>query len=116
MPHTADRVKETTTTTGTGSVTLAGAATGYQAFSSAFSTGDLVWYCIAGTSEWEVGLGTLSGSTTLARTKVYSSSNSGAAVNFSAGSKDVFCTAPADLMRSAGRGMGCARSANMNMM
>jgi len=92
-----DRVKETTTTTGTGSVTLAGAATGFQTFNSAISVGNTTYYCIAGqgTSEWEVGVGTLSASTTLARTTVLSSSNSGSLVTFSAGTKDVFCTYPA---------------------
>jgi len=92
-----DRVKETTTTTGTGSVTLAGAATGFQTFNSAIGVSNTTYYCIAGqgTSEWEVGLGTLSASTTLARTTIYASSNAGSAVNFSAGTKDVFVTFPA---------------------
>ena len=90
-----DRVKETTTTTGTGTVTLAGAVTGYQAFSVIGDT-NTTYYCIAGGSEWEVGIGTytLSG-TTLARTTILSSSNAGSAVNFSAGTKDVFVVYPA---------------------
>jgi hypothetical protein len=92
-----DRVKETTTTTGTGTITLAGAVTGYQSFST-IGNANTTYYCIAGqgTSEWEVGVGTytLSG-TTLARTTILASSNSGSAVNFSAGTKDVFCTFPA---------------------
>ena len=94
-----DRVKETTTTTGTGSVTLAGASTGFQTFNSAIGTGNTTYYCIAGqgTSEWEVGLGTLSASTTLDRTTVYASSNAGSLVNFSAGTKDVFVTFPASI-------------------
>jgi hypothetical protein len=94
-----DRVKETTTTTGTGSVTLAGASTGFQTFNSAIGVSNTTYYCIAGqgTSEWEVGLGTLSASTTLARTTVYASSNAGSAVTFSAGTKDVFCTFPAGI-------------------
>jgi hypothetical protein len=93
----SDRVKETTTTTGTGSVTLAGAATGFQTFNSAIGVGNTMYYCIAGqgTSEWEVGMGTLSASTTLARTKIFASSNAGSAVTFSAGTKDVFVTFPA---------------------
>ena len=93
----SDRVKETTTTTGTGSVTLAGAATGFQTFSSGVGVGNTMYYCIAGqgTSEWEVGMGTLSASTTLARTKIFASSNAGSAVTFSAGTKDVFVTLPA---------------------
>lgn len=90
-----DRVKETTTTTGTGTVTLAGAATGFQSF-SAIGNGNTTYYCIAGTSEWEVGLGTYtSAGTTLARTSVLASSNSNNAVNFSAGTKDVFVVYPA---------------------
>lgn len=96
MPNPyADRVKDTSTTTGTGDFTLAGSApTGYQTFSAAFAVNDLVVYCIQlqSGSEWEVGKGTLTGATTLARTTVLASSNAGAAVNFSAGTKDVFCT------------------------
>ena len=92
----ADRVKETTTTTGTGTVTLLGAATGYQSF-SAIGNGNSTYYTIAGqtSSEWEVGIGTYTSSgTTLSRTTVLSSSNSGSLVNFSAGTKDVFVTQP----------------------
>ena len=92
-----DRVKETTTTTGTGTVTLAGASTGFQSF-AAIGNGNVTYYTIAGagTSEWEVGIGTYTSSgTTLSRTTVLSSSNSGSLVNFSAGSKDVFVTYPA---------------------
>jgi len=92
----ADRVKETTTTTGTGTVTLLGASTGYQSF-SAIGNGNTTYYTIAGQtgSEWEVGIGTYASSgTTLSRTTVLSSSNSGSLVNFSAGTKDVFVTQP----------------------
>lgn len=92
----ADRVKETTTTTGTGTVTLAGAVTGFQSF-SAIGDANTTYYTIAGqtTSEWEVGIGTYTSSgTTLSRTIVLSSSNSGSLVNFSAGTKDVFVTYP----------------------
>lgn len=92
-----DRVKETSTTTGTGTFTLAGASTGFQAF-SVIGNGNTTYYTIAlqGGSEFEVGIGTytLSG-TTLSRTTVLASSNSGNAVNFSAGTKDVFCDYPA---------------------
>lgn len=97
MHIAADRVKETTTTSGTGAVNLGGAQTGFQAFSSAFTTGDQVYYCIAGTSGWEVGLGTLTTGTpwTMSRDTILSSSNSGVLVNFGAESKDIFCTAPA---------------------
>lgn len=90
----ADRVKETTTTTGTGDLTLAGAAAGFITFNTAFGTGVAFDYAIssAGGAEWEVGEGQLSASTTLVRTTVRASSNGGAAVSFSAGTKDVFCT------------------------
>lgn len=93
-----DRVKETTTTTGTGTVTLLGAATGYQSFSVIGNAND-TYYCIAGqsSSEWEVGIGTYTSSgTTLSRTTVLESSNSGSLVNFSAGTKDVFVVYPAE--------------------
>lgn len=94
----ADRVRETTTTTGTGTVTLAGAVTGYQSF-SVVGNGNTTYYTIAGqgTAEWEVGIGTYtSAGTTLARTAVLASSNAGSLVSFSAGTKDVFVTYPAD--------------------
>ena len=92
-----DRVKETTTTAGTGTVTLLGASTGFQSF-SAIGNANTTYYCIAAQtgSEWEVGIGTYTSSgTTLARTTVLASSNSGSLVNFSAGTKDVFVTYPA---------------------
>ena len=91
----ADRVRETSTTTGTGSVSLAGAAVGYQSFDSALDTGDTTWYAIVLGTSWEVGLGTFTAPSTLARTTVLASSNGGAAVSFGAGEKDVFVTAPA---------------------
>lgn len=94
----ADRVRETTATTGTGTVTLAGAATGFQSF-SAIGNGNSTYYTIAGqgTNEWEVGIGTYTSSgTTLSRDTVLSSSNSGSLVNFSSGTKDVFVTQPAE--------------------
>ena len=93
----ADRVKETTTTTGTGTVTLLGASSGFQSF-AAVGNGNTTYYTIAGqgTSEWEVGIGTYTSSgTTLSRTTVLASSNSGSLVTFSAGTKDVFVTYPA---------------------
>jgi len=92
-----DRVNETSTTTGTGTFTLAGAVTGFQSF-SAIGNGNTTYYAIVlqGGSEWEVGLGTYTSSgTTLSRTTVLSSSNSGSLVNFSAGTKNVFCNYPA---------------------
>lgn len=94
----ADRVRETTTTTGTGTVTLAGAVVGFQTF-AAIGNGNVTYYTIAGqgTSEWEVGIGTYTSSgTTLSRDTILSSSNSGLAVNFSAGTKDVFVVYPSE--------------------
>lgn len=93
-----DRVKETTTTTGTGTITLAGAADGYQSF-AAIGNGNTTYYAIVGDGEWEVGIGTYTSSgTTLSRTTVLESSNSGSLVNFSSGEKQVFCTFPAERM------------------
>jgi hypothetical protein len=92
----ADRVKETTTTTGTGTVTLLGASTGFQSF-AVVGNANTTYYTIAAQTgtEWEVGIGTYtSAGTLLARTTVLSSSNAGSLVNFSAGTKDVFVTYP----------------------
>ena len=94
----ADRVQETTTTTGTGSVTLLGAVTGYQSFAVVGNT-NTTFYCIAdqGGANWEVGIGTYSTTgPTLARTTVLASSNSGSLVNFTAGVKTVFVTYPSE--------------------
>ena len=94
----ADRVKDTTTSTSTGSVTLLGAASGFQTFSAGIGNGNTCYYTIAlpGSSEWEVGIGTYTSSgNTLSRDTVLSSSNSGSLVSFSAGTKDVFVTYPA---------------------
>jgi hypothetical protein len=95
----ADRVKDTTTTAGTGTITLSGTApTGFQNF-SVIGNGNTTYYTIAGqgTSEWEVGIGTYTSSgTTLSRTTVLASSNAGSLVVFSAGTKDVFVTYPAE--------------------
>lgn len=104
MGFVADRVRETTSTTGTGNITLSGAVTGFQAFSAvATVNGQEFFYCIQGpTTEWEVGSGYLSGSTTLVRRLVYSSSNSNALVSFSAGVKDVFMTFPAIQLTTTG--------------
>ena len=96
-----DRVKETTTTTGTGAVSLGGAVTGFETFAAGIGNSNTVYYCIAhqDQAEFEVGLGTLDGdSSDLARTTIISSSNSDSAVDFSAGTKDVFCTIPASKM------------------
>ena len=91
-----DRVQETTTTTGTGTITLAGAVSGFQSF-SAVGNGNTCYYAIVGETEWEVGFGTYTSSgTTLSRSTILESSNGGTAVNFSAGTKNVFVTYPAE--------------------
>jgi len=93
----ADRVKQTATTTGTGNFTLSATPTGYRAFSSVLSVNDTLYYTIAHqtANEWEVGYGTYSSANTLTRSAIISSSNSGSAVSFTAGTKDVFITLPA---------------------
>ena len=92
-----DRVKETTTTTGTGTVNLGGAATGFETFVAGVGNSNTTYYCITAGAEFEVGIGTVTDATpdTLSRTTILSSSNSDSAVDFSAGTKDVFCTLPA---------------------
>ena len=93
----ADRVKETTTTTGTTDFVLGGAVSGFQTFSAGVGNSNTTYYAVALGSDWEIGLGTLSANgLTLARTTVLQSSNSDAKVVFAAGSKDVFVTYPAD--------------------
>ena len=92
-----DRVKENSTTSGTGTFTLDGAVTGFETFSSAIVNGNTTYYTIhtQNAAEFEVGIGTV-GAGTLARDTVISSSNSDALVDFSAATtKDVFCTMPA---------------------
>ena len=91
-----DRVKETSVTTGTGTLTLDGAVQGFETFSSAIGNSNTTYYAIElpGTTEFEVGRGTVSAGQ-LARTQVISSSNSDSPVDFSAGTKIVFCTLPA---------------------
>jgi hypothetical protein len=96
----ANRVKETTTTAGTGTVTLLGASTGFQSF-AAIGNANTTYYTIASQTgnEWEVGIGTYSTSgTTLARTTVLSNSSGTqpSALNFAAGTKDVFVTYPSE--------------------
>jgi len=95
----ADRVKETTTTTGTGAITLAGAETNFVTFSSVLSNADTTYYAIVDNtnSAFEVGLGTYASSgNTITRTTIISSSNSNNAVDLQAGSKDVFVTLPSN--------------------
>ena len=94
-----DRVKETTATTGTGTLSLSGAVTHFEGFSAGIGNSNVTYYCIVhedtSYNEWEVGYGTYTASgSTLTRTAV-TSSNSDALVNFSAGTKSVFCTLPA---------------------
>jgi hypothetical protein len=92
---TADRVRDTSTTAGSGAFSVSGTApTGYQTFSAVLSVSNTFYYSIQHQTlnEWEVGLGTYSSANTFARTTIYSSSNSGSAVTFSAGTKDVFIT------------------------
>ena len=97
-----DRVKEISTTTGTGNLTLAGivAGEGFITFNTGIGTPNTTYYAIhnQGTAEWEVGLGTLDGtSANLARTTVLDNSDGNtSAITLSAGTKDVFCTLPAD--------------------
>ena len=91
-----DRVKETTTTTGTGTYTLAGAVAGFEAFSE-IGNSNTTYYCCTDGTDFEVGIGTYTASgTTLARTTILQSSNSDAAVNWTSGSRTIFCTQPAE--------------------
>jgi len=109
-----DRVKESSTTTGTGAMALGGAVSGFETFAAGIGNSNTTYYAIhnQGTSEWEVGLGTLDGtSANLTRTTPISSSNSDAAVSFTAGTKDVFCTMPASktvYLDSSGNPVGAA--------
>jgi hypothetical protein len=96
MPIYADRVLETTATAGTGTVTLAGAVSGYQSFLTVFPTGtNRVFYTITNGSQWEVGSGTYTSSgTTLSRDTIFASSNAGAAITL-AGNSNVWLDFPA---------------------
>lgn len=94
-----DRVKETTATTGTGDITLAGAVDGFQTFGAVLANADTTYYAIShrDANEWEVGLGTYNSTAgTITRTTVLESSNSGSAVSFTSGTKDIFITLPAE--------------------
>lgn len=100
-----DRVKETSITTGTGNVTVAGAAVGYRAIDDVLTVGQEAEICIAGQTsgvpaEWEVSLCTYLGANVFSRDTVIASSNAGALVNFSAGTKDVFITFSGDAIQT----------------
>ena len=109
-----DRVLETCSSPGTGAATLLGAVTGYQSFSTAFSStnGTTTYYCIAdqGGANWEVGLGTWNTGNTLTRTTVIASSNAGATVNFASGTQNIFCTYPAEYAVYSGGPLGTPSS------
>lgn len=104
MPALADRVQETTLTTGTGAVTLAGAVSGYQSFASGFGANPIsVQYLLVSGGNWEVGIGTFNGTTGLTRDIVKSSSSAGSLITL-AGTSNVFCTAGAELLDNANNG------------
>lgn len=119
MPATADRCKETSTTTGTGSLTLAGAVSQFASFATAFgSTSIIVEYAIVGQTgtEWEVGRGTFNGTTGLTRDVVLSSSNAAALVNLSAGTKDVFATLSAQALVESEYGIEIAMNRSVVLL
>ena len=97
MAAIKDRIRETTSTTGTGNITLSGAVTGFNSFSSQYAIGDTFYYALIDdtNAEWEIGEGSLSSATELLRTTVYDSTNSGSKVDFQSGVKSVFVTYPA---------------------
>lgn len=109
----ADRVKDTSSTTGTGTLTLDNAPpTGFQAFGTAFANGDSTYYAILnGNGEWETGIGTYSANT-LTRDVVLESSNSDALVSLSAGTKTVFVTQPAKTFQTVGQQVASALGLN----
>jgi hypothetical protein len=93
-----DRVLETASAPGTGTVTLLGASLGYQSFNTALTSGSTTYYTIAdlGGANWEVGIGTFTSPNQLARNTILESSSGGSAVNFSSGTQNVFITYPAE--------------------
>lgn len=96
MSQYKDRVRGTTLTTGTGTVTVLAAPTGFQGFNT-ITSGQQVYYCIKLNADWEVGIGTVTigADTLLARNTVLGSSNAGALVNFPGGTKEVYTVIPA---------------------
>ena len=109
-----DRVKESSSTTGTGTFALAGIVQGFETFSAGIGNNNETYYAAyeAGTNNWEVGRGTLDGtSANLARTEVITSSNSDNLVNFTSGGLEIFCTLPASkavYLDSTGTPVGAA--------
>lgn len=99
----ADRVKETSTTTGAGTYDLDGGVTGFRTFVAGIGTGNTCWYVATNGVDWEIGVGTVTDASpdTLARTTILSSSNAGAAVNWGAGTKTLFCGLPASKAKEA---------------
>lgn len=108
----ADRVKETSITTGTGTYNLVGAETGYQGFVAGIGNGNTCYYCATDGIGWEVGIGTVTDAATdtLARTKILASSNSNAAVSWSAGTKFIFGTIAAKSQLPPGHIFGLVMS------
>ena len=118
MPALRDRVKDTSTSTGTGALTLSGVApTGYQTFANALAIGQPFTYCIVGGAQWETGTGWLTTATTMARDPAVfdGSSGPGVLVNFSAGTKDVFVDAPAHFLEDLDTGATLHRITGMAM-
>ena len=115
---TSDRVKETSTTTGTGNLTLAGAVSQFRSFNTAFSTNKRFTYAIVGQTgtEWESGIGYLSGATTLVR-EFPQAGSAATPVSFTAATLDVFCSiiaAEENTYSSKGRTVAAAQSLGMN--
>lgn len=118
-----DRVLETTTTTGTGNISLAGAVAGFQSFIDGVGGGtgegsfpyviEAVDSSGVPTGEWEVGEGEMVGGSTMGRRVVYKSSNANALVNFSAGTKRVFISEAAHSARTFGQSYACNRGMDM---
>ena len=118
MAKLGDRVKETSTTTGTGSLTLLGAVAQFSSFATSYgAVSVLVPYAIAGQTgtEWDTGLGYFNGTTTLTRQTVLRSSNADALVNLSAGTKDVFVTGVAEDLQAGSIGVSLALAAGLAM-
>lgn len=116
MPYLADRVQETTSTTGTGAVTLAGAVAGYQTFANGFGTDTrVVQYLIVSGTAWEVGKGTFNGTTGLTRDVIRDNSNGDNNPINLTGTSNVFCTASAELLDNANIGLVYAQARGMAM-